>query len=441
MHTIRKMRSAVGRDAFWKNLFRNSFWAFVGESSASIIGLVVTVALIKIIGSDSYGVLILAQSYMLIMDTIVNVQSWKSVIQYGQRCIVEKNIERLNSFIKLGSILDISTAVLCMVIALLLAEPIGSLFGWSNELIFCSQLFSITIISHFSGTPIAILRLYNKFHLVALQKMIGALVKLAAILVLYFAMGSMDLRMAAIVYCVSEVINNILLIIFAIAVYRKHSCLKNIFCAKLPEKGSGFIGFTIWGTISEAVDIPVNNLDVFLVSTLGTATVSIYKVFKQCVGILYKVSSPIQQSIMPQFSELNARKDSKRGFEIVLKIHRAMMTIVMPIAIVVGLLSPVWLKIIYGDMYANEWHILILYLIVQTYALSYSTIHPYFLSLNQPKKSAIYVFVSNTIYFILAFILVDQIGLMGMVLAFAVQCTLVIWLKIIDIKRIVEGVK
>ena len=438
---ISKIKSATKKDMFWKNLFKNSFWAFAGETSASLIGLIITVVLIKIIGSDSYGILILAQSYMLIMDTVINVQSWKSVIQYGQDCIVKKKNELLDSYVKLGTILDVSTAILCMIIALLLARPIGGLFGWPDELIYCSQIFSITIISHFSGTPTAVLRLYNKFHLVAMQKMLGASIRLAAILIPYLLSGSMDLRMATIVYCATEIINNLLLILFAIVVYRRHSSLKRVFCAELPKKGSGFISFTIWGTISEAVDIPVNNLDVFLVSTLGMASVSIYKVFKQCVGVLYKVSSPIQQSIMPQFSELAAKKNSRRGFEIVIKIHRAMMAIAMPVTLVVGGLSPFWLRIIYGDMYANEWYILFVYLIVQTYALSYSTIHPYFLSLNQPKKSAIYVFVANMAYFVLALALVGRIGLMGMVLAFAMQCLLVIWLKIISIKRIIQGVK
>ncbi len=118
------------------------------------------------------------------------------------------------------------------------------------------------------------------------------------------------------------------------------------------------------------------------------------------------------------------------------------MIVIMPVAIMVGLTSPLWLKAFYGEIYAEQWHILLLYLIIQTYALSYSTIHPYFLSLNQPKKSAIYVLITNIIYMGLAYVLVHFMGMIGMVLAFAVQCTMVIWLKIIDIKRILkEGAK
>ena len=45
----------------------------------------------------------------------------------------------------------------------------------------------------------------------------------------------------------------------------------------------------------------------FIVSLLGTDYVAVFKVFKQIVAILQKITSPLQQAIMPQFSELKAQ--------------------------------------------------------------------------------------------------------------------------------------
>ena len=96
MKKIQSKIEKIKKDAFWGSLFKNSFWAFLGDSVASVIGLVVTILLIRLIGSDSYGVLVLGQSYMQIVDVIINVQSWKSVIQYGQKALVKNKIDELN---------------------------------------------------------------------------------------------------------------------------------------------------------------------------------------------------------------------------------------------------------------------------------------------------------------------------------------------------------
>ena len=423
------------KDKFWNNLFKNSFWAFMGDSSSALIGLLVTILLIKCIGSELYGVLVLGQSYMLIIDVIINVQSWKSIIQYGQRALVEKNYDLFNSYVKLGTILDLATALLCFIVAILVAPLIGKIFNWSPQLILCAQIFSITIISHFSGTPTAILRLLNKFNLVALQKFISAFTKILSLLIIYLYFGSLDLISAVVIYMITDFIGNILLIIFAFYQYDKNFGLKNMLKSKLPQNSKEFISFTLWGTLAEIVDIPVNYIDVFIVSLLGNGMVSVFKVFKQIVGIMQKVTSPIQQSILPQFSELAAKNKNEDGYNVVLKIHKVSFKIGLVFSLIIGLSSPYWLKLIYGDLYSSNWYILCLYLLIQTYALSYTTVHPFYLSLGKAKNSTIITLFSNVIYILLAYFLSINIGLIGAVIAFSVQAILAINLKRLDILK------
>ena len=167
---------------FWRKLFKNSFYAIIGEGGSSVINLFIVFLLIKLLGNDEYAILVLAQSYMSILDLIINLQSWQSVIKFGEEMRVKNKIDKYLEFIKLGSILDISTAILCGLISLFIAPLIGSIFNWSNELILCCQIFTAEIYFHFSGTPIAVLRLENKFNLVAIQKIVSAIIKLAVLL-------------------------------------------------------------------------------------------------------------------------------------------------------------------------------------------------------------------------------------------------------------------
>ena len=174
----------------------------------------------------------------------------------------------------------------------------------------------------------------------------------------------------------------------------------------------------------------------FIISLLGSNYVAIFKVFKQIVAILQKITSPLQQAIMPQFSELKAQKNELKGYQIVMKIKKVSLYLILPIALIMGLTSSIWLKIIYNNAYSDKWYILLLYLISQSIALSYTTVHPYFLSLNQSKRSFIYVFIANIVFIISSYILVFPLGMLGIVISYTIQFSIVIYLKLNYIKKI-----
>lgn len=439
MKEFKKILHKIKSDNFWKNLFKNSFWAFFGDASASAITFIISIILIKIIGSESYGILILAQSYMNIMDVIINIQSWRSTIQYGQKAIVDGNDKELHSYVKLGCIMDISTAILCFIISILLPNLIGGFLHWSNEMILCSEIFAITIISHFAGTPTAILRLFNKYNLVALSKTLAAIFKITAIVAYYLITKNLNLVSSTIIFMLTDFIGNILLVIFAFYHYSKKYKIADIIKAKMPKDAKSFISYTLWGTLSEIVDLPVQTIDVFIVSVLGNVTVAIYKIFKQIIGIISKVTGPIQQSILPQFSELSAKGNEKRGFEVVIKIHKTILKYTLPISILVGATSYIWLGELYDMTYANYWYILFIYLMIQTYALSYTTIHPFFITLGNMRINAIIEFTANIVYLIVSYILVRAMGLLGITIAFLIQILLNIFLKYFCIKKMIEN--
>ncbi len=435
---ISRIYNKIKTNNFWKTLLSNTFSAFVGDSGAALINLIIVVILIKLIGDDGYGILVLSQSYMLIMDVVLNIQSWKSVIQYGQKSIVEHDVNNFYSYIKIGCILDISTAIIGGVFSTLLAGIVGKLFGWNNELILCSQIFSLTIFFHFAGTPTAILRILNKFNLVAIQKICSAFIKLLSLTIIWVIKKHISIVNAVIIYSIADIIGNLLLIFFAVHIFRKKYRINKLIKANIPSDYKEFITFTLWGTASDIVDLPITYFDVFIVSFLSIKLVAIYKVFQQIASILSKVTTPIYQAIMPQFSELSAKGLKQRGYDIVLKIRNAILLFVLPFSLIIGLTSPLWLKIIYGNIYASYWYILLLLLITQTLMLSYSTVHPYFISLGKTKQSAIYVLISNVIYMFLAVSTIKMGGLISLIICNFIQGSIVVLCKVHDVKKMLN---
>lgn len=428
----------VKNNEFWNKLFKNSLHAIVGEGGASFLNVFVLIVLIKLIGDENYGILALSQSYMLILDTIINMQSWNGVIRYGEQSLKKHCVTDYFKYIKLGTILDISTAILGCIIGYFLANIIGNFFGWSNELILCAKIFSIEIFFHFSGTPTAVLRIENKFNLISIQKILSAFIKLLLLISMFIFKEKIGLIPCVVIYVLSDVLGHLLLTLLSINVLRKKYKLRNIVFSKLPNNSFEFVKFTFWNTLTDITDIPVQNLDVFIVSKLGVDKVAIYKVFKQIISMLSKLTKPIYQAIYPQFAGLIAEKKYKEGYNVVITIRNNILKYATPFSLLVGITSFFWLKITFGVNYASNWYVLLFYLIIHTIALSYTTIHPYFIALGDAFASFRYSLYSNVLYLIIAYLLVSHFGMVGILIGYFVQFMALITLKDIKIKRVIN---
>ena len=208
--------------------------------------------------------------------------------------------------------------------------------------------------------------------------------------------------------------------------------------SKLPNNSFEFVKFTFWNTLTDITDIPVQNLDVFIVSKLGVDKVAIYKVFKQIISILSKLTKPIYQAIYPQFAGLIAEKKYKEGYNVVITIRNNILKYATPFSLIVGITSFFWLKIIFGVNYASNWYVLLFYLIIHTIALSYTTIHPYFIALGDAFASFRYSLYSNVLYLIIAYYLVSYFGMIGILIGYFIQFMTLITLKDLRIKRVVN---
>lgn len=441
MNNIKTLFNTIKGNNFWKNLFKNSFYAVVGEGGASAINLIIMVLLIKLMGNEGYATLILAQSYMLILDTIINMQCWKGVIKFGEEAKATKNDEEFNGYLKLGAILDISTAVLGCIISFILSSILGNALGWSETLITSAQIFSIVILFHFSGTPTAILRMNDKFNWVAVQKIISALLKMLAIIVILIFIKKISVITGVIIYALTDIIGHLILIGMSLVIVHKDMGIKTVIKSKLPIKSKEFTKFTIWTTLSDVVDVPVQYFDVFIISKLNLSLVAIFKVFKQLISIISKLTTPLYQAIYPQFSKLVANNQKTEGYNVVLKVRKTVIKFFLPVSIIIGLTSYWWLQLIFDINYANYWYVLCIYLVSHTFALSYTTIHPYFVSIGKVLDSFIICMISNIVYIIIAYSLVNILGMIGLIFAYVVQFSIVIFAKKIIIERSLENDK
>lgn len=418
----------VLKNDFWSKLIKNVTTVIVGNGGSSIINFVVTCVMIRAVGNTEYGVFLLALQYMNLIDGIVNFQSWAGVIKYGSEAIVEKREDKLAAIFKCGFIIDIATAGLGSIIALLILPTVANFMHWDSNLVLLAALFSGEILFHLEGTSIGILRLYDKFKLTAIQSIVSAILKLTLIGG-YFLLGGRSLIVITVLYVITDIFKHMLLVFYALLVLHEDMGIRKVAKSNLKLNDDKFIKYTIWNNFCYTVDVPVKYFDIFIISLISVDMVAIYKVFKQIIQILSMLINPISQAILPQFSELVAQNRTAEALRKVLKLRNVILGC-GTIAVVGSLLfgKPIFTWVL-GSEYGENLLLFEALFVVQIFLMSYTAIHPFFAALGVPRIDFMFTAITNLIYMFVAFVTVKTIGVYSIILAMAVQGISLIWLK------------
>ncbi|GBF33828.1 hypothetical protein DCCM_2939 [Desulfocucumis palustris] len=430
----RKLVRMVMSNDFWSKLVKNIFISLWGTGGANAINLITLLIMVDMLGNTNYGLFVLAQQYMTIVDSLVNFQSWQGVIKFGSEAVVDKDEGRLASIIKYGFTIDIVGAAAGLTVALVAIPIMGRLMQWDSSLILLAVIFSLEIVFHIGGTPTGVLRLFNKFNLVAIHSIALAIVRLAAVGI-YALCGNVTLKSFVILYVCVDITKHIALLAIAVYIVSKRLGLRNVVKSKLGTAGAGFIRYSLWSNIGSTADIPIKYFDVFIISKISVELVSIYKVFKQIIQVFSMLTTPISQAIMPQLADQIAQKEDRNAYHVVLKIRNIILEVLLPVTVLCGIVAKPCFRVFLGPEYAQHVILFIVLLLISDYTLSYVAIHPFFAALGKVREDFFIILGSNIVYLIISFLLVNILGIYGIIIGTVIQNVLTISCKTRIINR------
>ena len=117
-------------------------------------------------------------TYGQMIANFVQFQSWKGVIRYGALHIAAKRPDRLERLFGFTATLDFGSALAGALLAVMGVPLIGPLFDWAQDEQLSAALFAAILLLTTGATPTGILRLFDRFDLVAYAEAIGPLVRL-----------------------------------------------------------------------------------------------------------------------------------------------------------------------------------------------------------------------------------------------------------------------
>lgn len=417
---------------FTDRLVVNFIHIFGGDAFASLLSIFSISFITKSLGMEKYGFIILIQGIVSLIDGIFNFQSWQGIIKFFP--IVKNDEKELKTLIKFSYILDLLTAFLAFFIIFVFNSLIVNFYNFTGEERIVLIIFSLYIIFNIQGTPIGILRSFDRFDYLRNQRVIVAIFNFILLGIGFLLKLSIFYFIG--VYFLTNVLNSFLLNYFVMKELKRRK-IKGIFKEKF-SFNKEFFKFTCLTNFNSSLDIPIQYFDNLLIGKmLSLEQLGVYKICKTIAVVLDKVGTPLYQTLYPYFCERVIEKKYIEIFKKSLKISSFLFIISLFILFFMNIIGFQIFSKIFSNTILNYKLEINLYLLVKMLATIFIVIHPLFLAMGYIKIETKIVFITNLLYLLVLFIFIKKFALIGVILAYGLQVFLILLMKgVIILKEI-----
>ena len=171
-----------------------------GRGIAAVMLLGATALMARALGPVEFGMVVLMQTYVLLIRGLLNVKQFQAIIRYGVPAHDAGDTRSLRRLISICRRLDRNTCIPATVLALLLAPLVGPLMGMDRDQVILLCSYSLVIISSGNITDIGILRLFDQFDTLGRKETIGPTIRFFGVVMAWWLEGPFAVYIAILAF-------------------------------------------------------------------------------------------------------------------------------------------------------------------------------------------------------------------------------------------------
>ncbi|MEZ9191302.1 lipopolysaccharide biosynthesis protein [Vibrio sp. 10N.286.52.F8] len=411
-------------------LIKNFVGAFTGSASVAVINFITIPLLLTGLGINGYGELSIILTSFLVTQILTSLQPWQAFIKFWFQS--ESNKEKLLTF---SLIADVFSCLLgAIIIYFTLTSPVFSdlFFIVSNQVAF---VFSLALLFNPFSFFIGICRVNDKFLFLSFCESLRSFIRLLGALTI---INHGDL----LTYSLFFMASNLLVLLFASITMRHQLLLAIIGMFRLERLDflyfNRFIKFSYLVSLKSIVDLPVQHLDKFLVSSiLGNSSVAIYDIAKrinQGFGVFINVVNQIYYPVL-------VKKIEEQGFNTSLSYVVKISVILVFFGVGMLVTSYVYMDEIYYlykmvfDLSYSDFKFNFIYTSVFLISSCFLLIHVFFQASGFVGKDVFFLTIANIMYLVICIFGLSAYGVEVIIIAYTLQIFLVLSFKIFILKK------
>ncbi|HVI32868.1 lipopolysaccharide biosynthesis protein [Phenylobacterium sp.] len=166
------------RPAAFRRVVTNAGLLLGGRTVNAVLSLAYLAVAARGLGVTAFGVLVLIHAFAQFLGDVVKFQSWQTVIHYGAGPLAARQTTTFQQVLRLTLALDAASCAVGLTIGIAGAFVLAGPLGWGAANAPAAAGYVLSIAFMVSATPLGLLRLFDRFDVMAKQTALVSLVRL-----------------------------------------------------------------------------------------------------------------------------------------------------------------------------------------------------------------------------------------------------------------------
>lgn len=295
--------------SLWHKPLLSAGAVLAGKSVQGVIALVYTALAARTLGAEGFGILALIHGTVYGLSQLLRLHNWPAVVRYGAMARHAEDLPRLARLIGFTFRLDLSAALLSMLLLQCVIGPLASWFGLPHSAETMLRVYALSILLMIPvPTHFGILRLFEQFKQIGIQSTLEPVMRLLGTVCLWLMGGTLSQFLA--LWFVATILSRLMLFYRAWRVVAAHglslgTCWR---ASRWHSDEPGIWRFVISGSYINGIQSSQSNLSLMLVGgILGPAAAGVFRIAQQYATVLVKPTQKLLiPAIYPEFAKVMA---------------------------------------------------------------------------------------------------------------------------------------
>ena len=320
------MTPPTGQDAFGgvrpilKRVVTNAGMLLGGRTVNAIVGLGYLALTARALTVTQFGILVLIHAFAQFLGDVVKFQSWQTVLHYGARPLAEGRVGDFQRVLRFTLLLDLLSSLVGVGVGLAGALIFADQLGWTADYAPAAAGYVLSVAFMVSAAPLGLLRLFDRFDLMAQQTALVAIVRLLGSGVAFLLQAPIEGFLVA--WAAGTVAGFVYLVAGAARELARRDLLK-----AFPWRGPLTAGMPgawrfAWNTnLTATLDVAFTHVVTLVIGALvGPAQAAFWRVGRQVADAIAKPAKLLTPALYPELARLRAGQGEREMWRLALHV-------------------------------------------------------------------------------------------------------------------------
>lgn len=414
---------------------RNIGWLLGGKGFGGLISLFYLAAAARALGPTGFGIFALVLTYAQLIANLVQFQSWKGVIRFGATHLAARQSERLARLLGFTAILDWTAALAGALIAVVGVVLVAPQFSWGHDVEHYAALFAAALLLTTGATPSGMLRLFDRFDLLAYAEASSPIVRLVGAVAVWVMGGGIAAFLG--VWVLAAMVQTIITWVAAVRIHRAHLSINRQTFRLVLKENPGLWRFMWQASLSSSLGFIWMQTGVLAVGAFaGPVMAGGFRLADRIAGAMARPAETLTRALYPELVRLVAKDDQRRLRALFRRTVMVSVVVAILLVLICALEGRLVLRLVGGSAFVFAQPFLVVLAASAAIDLAGLALEPV---LNAHGKSAAVLrarIVGALVYLVLLLTLIPLMGPIGAALAAAVSCAIMVGMLALSARKL-----